>query len=189
MGTRSRVGIKTEEGIVVIHVHNSAPAYAQEKLLNEHYSNPEAASELIHNGDLSVLNATLGACAPFGDGRYTLEERKARTFKNVEECLANTDAGWVVLYDPETRTWARAGHAEFYHTEEDYEAIAGAISEEVSNNPLFWTKHTEYLTRLGECIKEAYFEERDYGVTVDDARYTASHAASRLAYELESEEA
>lgn len=189
MGTRSRMGIKTEEGIVVIHVHNSQSAHAQEELLNEYYSKPEAASELIHNGDLSVLYATVGECVPFGNGRYTLEERKARTFKDVENCLANTDSGWVILYDPETRTWARAGHAEFIHSEEDYEAIAGAISEEVSNNPLFWAKHTDFLNRLGECIKEAYFEERDYGVTVDMARYKASCQAYGLAYELEHEEA
>lgn len=189
MGTRSRVGIKTKDGIVVIHVHCSAPAYKQEAMLNEYYPNLDAASKLINNGDLSILGKTLEECVPVGNGRYTLEERRALNFKNVEECLANTDAGWVVLYDPETRTWERAGHAKFVHTEEDYEAIACVISEEVSNNPMFWVKHTELLNRLGECVTEAYFEERDYGMPVNDARYTASHAASRLAYELESEEA
>ena len=189
MGTRSRVGIKTKDGIVVIHVHCSAPAYAQEAMLNKYYPNPEDASKLINNGDLSILDETVDECEPFGCGRYTLKQRQAQTFKDVEECLANTDAGWVVLYDPETRTWARAGHAKFTHTEEDYEAIACVISEEVSNNPLFWVKHTDLLNRLGECVTEAYFEERDYGTPVNYARYTASHEASRLAYELESEEA
>ena len=43
MGTRSRVGIKTKDGIVVIHVHNSAPAYAQEAMLNNYYPNLDAA--------------------------------------------------------------------------------------------------------------------------------------------------
>ena len=118
-----------------------------------------------------------------------MEERRALNFKNVEECLAETDAGWVVLYDPETRTWERAGHAEFTHTEEDYEAIACVISEEVSNNSVFWATHTELLSQLGDHVKEAYFEERDYGMPVNQARYEASHEASRLAYELESEEA
>lgn len=189
MGTRSRVGIKTAEGIRVIHVHNSQPAYAQEEMLNKYYPNPEDASKLINNGDLSILDEAVDECEPFGCGRYTLEQRQAQTFRDVEECLANTDAGWVVLYDPETRTWARAGHAEFIHTEEDYEAIACVISEEVSNNPVFWATHTEFLSQLGECVKEAYFEERDYGMPVDQARYEASYAAYTLVYELEHLEA
>lgn len=189
MGTRSRVGIKTAEGIKVIHVHYSEPAYAQEEMLNKYYPNPEDASKLINNGDLSILDETLDECEPVGNGRYSLEERQARTFKDVEECLAETDAGWVVLYDPETRTWARAGHAEFYHTEEDYEEVAEVISEELSNDPVFWAKHTELLSRLGECAKEVYFEERDYGASVDHASYEASYKVYNLKTELEREEA
>lgn len=186
MGTRSRVGIKTNEGILVIHVHNSAPASAQEELLNEHYGNLDAAAKLINNGDLSSLSATLDACVPLGYGQYTQEERPALQFKDVAECLANTDAGWVVLYDPETRMWARAGHAAFVHTEEDWEAISSLVAEEISSNS-FWVKHPELGSRLFEEATKRYFEERDYGSTVDRARYEASYEVTRLGYMLEQE--
>lgn len=186
MGTRSRVGIKTKAGILVIHVHASAPVGEQEALLNEYYHTPEAAEALIANGDLSILNTTVGTCVPVGNGRYTLEERQALRFKDAQECLAKTDAGWVVLYDPDTNTWARAGHAAFVHTEEDWEEIANVVAEEVASNP-FWVKNPQYSTRLFEEAAKAYFEARDYGSTTDQARYEASSEVTRLGYVLERE--
>ena len=92
----------------------------------------------------------------------------------------------MVLYDPETRMWARAGHAAFVHTEEDYEAIANLVAEEISSNP-FWVKNPQFSTRLFEEATKRYFEERDYGSTVDQARYEASYEVTRLGYMLEHE--
>lgn len=186
MGTRSRVGIKTNEGILAIHVHASAPVGAQEEMLNEYYGSTEAATALIANGDLSILNTTVETCVPVGNGRYTLEERQALKFKDAQECLANTDAGWVVLYDPDTNTWARAGHAAFVHTEEDWEEIANVVAEEISSNP-FWVKHPQASTRLFEEAAKVYFEARDYGGTIDQARYEASSEVTYLGYRLEHE--
>ena len=187
MGTRSRLGIKTNEGIVTIHVHYSDPADEQVDFLNTHYNTLDAVTKLVNNGDLSILGETVAECEPVGHGRYTLEERKAKSFKDAAECLANTDAGWVVLYDPETHTWDKAGHAKFFHTEDDYEAIANLVAEEISSNT-FWIKHPELSTRLFEEATRAYFENRDYGSSVDTARYEASHEVSRIAYLLEREE-
>lgn len=186
MGTRSRLGIKTNEGIATIHVHASAPADRQVDFLNTHYNTLDAVAKLINNGDLSILGETIEECEPVGHGRYSLSERMPKTYKDVEECLANTDAGWVVLYDPETHTWDKAGHAKFYHTEDDYEAIAHLVAEELSSNT-FWIKHPELSTRLFEEATRAYFENRDYGSSVDDARYEASCEVTRIAYLLERE--
>lgn len=186
MGTRSRLGIKTNEGIVTIHVHASAPADRQEGFLNKHYNTLDAVTKLINNGDLGALGPTVEECDPFGHGRYSLEDRMPRTYKDVEECLANTDAGWVVLYDPETHVWEKAGHAQFVHTEDDYETIAGLVAEEISSNT-FWVKHPQLSTKLFEEASRVYFEARDYGMPINDARYEASYELTRIAYLMQRE--
>ena len=66
MATRSRIGIKNEDGTIrYIYCHwDGYPSYVG-KILEEHYDTPEKINELLDLGSLSILGEVIGEKTDF----------------------------------------------------------------------------------------------------------------------------
>jgi hypothetical protein len=99
MGTRSTIGIKSEDGTVkAIYCHwDGYPAGVGLGLI-DNYNTPQQVTELINLGGFSSLMETLEETKA---GAYGTESDSARTFTGVQDWLDNFNSGeeYAYLYE------------------------------------------------------------------------------------------
>ena len=126
MATRSRIGIKNEDGsISSIYCHWDGYPEHNGKILKEHYTDPEKVKALMVLGDLSSLNEEIGESQDF-DRRETHHEKWClaygrdrgepnTSYKNhptEKEFLETTKGSWgEYAYIFEEGIWKVAGLA------------------------------------------------------------------------------
>lgn len=114
MATRSRIAIKTPEGILSIYCHWDGYPQGVGKTLKEHYTEETKILQLMELGNLSVLGPEIGQPQKFEDrsthrdqwclayGRDRGEQRQeAKLFKDMRELqsyVAKSDQEYVYLF-------------------------------------------------------------------------------------------
>lgn len=84
MATRSTIALSTPEGIRSIYCHWDGYEEGVGQALKDHWTTPEAISELLDNGDLSSLGASLAESVFYKDRG---EDVPALLFKSEGEWL------------------------------------------------------------------------------------------------------
>ena len=96
MGTRSTIGIKSEDGTIkAIYCHWDGYPEGVGSILAEYYNSKDKAEELINLGGFSSLYETLEETKA---GAYGTESDKARTFTNEKDWFENFNAGEEFFY-------------------------------------------------------------------------------------------
>jgi hypothetical protein len=96
MGTRSSIGIKSEDGTIkAIYCHWDGYPEGVGSILAEYYNHKDKAEELINLGGFSSLHETLEETKA---GAYGTESDKARTFTNEKDWFENFNAGEEFFY-------------------------------------------------------------------------------------------
>jgi hypothetical protein len=96
MGTRSSIGIKSEDGTIkAIYCHWDGYLEGVGTGLVQNYNTKAKAEELINLGGFSSLHETLEETKA---GAYGTESDKARTFTDEKDLLENFNAGEEFFY-------------------------------------------------------------------------------------------
>jgi hypothetical protein len=96
MGTRSTIGIKSEDGTVkAIYCHWDGYPEGVGAGLVQSYNTPQQVAELINLGGISSLQETMEETAKTA---YGTPSDSARTFKNVSDWLENFNSGEEYFY-------------------------------------------------------------------------------------------
>lgn len=96
MGTRSTIGIKSEDGTIkAIYCHWDGYPEGVGSILAEYYNSKDKAEELINLGGFSALYETLEETKA---GAYGTESDKARTFTGEKDWIENFNAGEEFFY-------------------------------------------------------------------------------------------
>ena len=129
MGTRSRIGIKNQDGTIdSIYCHWDGYPSHNGVILNEHYNEEARVRELISLGSLSSLSPAIspeegtehsfnspqeGVCVFYGRdrGEQEVEPRQDSNVKAFMDKAGQSWEEWMYLFNPENGQWevAEAG--------------------------------------------------------------------------------
>lgn len=122
MSTRSRIGVLNQNGsITSIYCHHDGYLEGVGATLVQHYTDPTKVRALILLGDISSLEAEIGVKRAFDSrdpqyanmtlaygrdrGEEGTEQTESRTRADFLTTASGSDAEFIYLFDPDTRTW------------------------------------------------------------------------------------
>ena len=111
MSTRSMIALANQDGTVrAVYCHSDGYPEYNGRLLNEYWTEAVDVSELIDQGDMSSLGATLSTCKFYARGcDEPVEQTRAIEYANYEDLMMNIGDDIEYVYAMlRTGKWAMA---------------------------------------------------------------------------------